>query len=130
MLCCIRIDSCALAALGLGFLPPPGDRFRAITSRLIYAMHLCDRSIARGRQQGVYVGKFMEVGAMAEIDLACDLLTGVPAIAAFLGYTERKTYHLLEGGKLPGFKMPAGKIWHARKSTLNKHYQRLEETAA
>jgi excisionase family DNA binding protein len=62
---------------------------------------------------------------MAENDLATDLLTGAPAIAAFLGFSERKTYHLLEEGRLPAFKI-GDKNWQARKSTLRRHIEGLE----
>ena len=58
--------------------------------------------------------------------LANDLLRGVPAIAEYLGESPRQTYALLETGRLPGFKMPNGRTWHARKTTLNEHYRRLE----
>ena len=63
---------------------------------------------------------------MADEKLANDLLRGVPAIAEYVGVSPRQTYALLETGRLPGFKMPKGNVWHARKSTLNEHYRRLE----
>ena len=63
---------------------------------------------------------------MADDKLANDILRGVPAIADYTGENQRQTYHLLETGKLPGFKMPGGQIWHARKSTLKRHYERLD----
>ena len=66
---------------------------------------------------------------MADEKLANELLRGVPAIADYVGETPRQTYHLLETGQLPGFKMPRGNVWHARKSTLNEHYRRLEGSA-
>jgi hypothetical protein len=62
---------------------------------------------------------------MADDKLANDLLRGVPAIAEYLGESPRQTYALLETGQLPGFKMPNGRT-HARKTTLNEHYARLE----
>lgn len=62
---------------------------------------------------------------MPEDNLADDLMSGVPAIAAFLGKSERQTYHLLERGKLPAFKIGDRK-WEARKSTLRKHIESLE----
>jgi hypothetical protein len=52
------------------------------------------------------------------------LLTGAGKIAVFIGKPPRTTYHLLEGEKLPAFKL--GKIWHARKSTLRRHIEALE----
>lgn len=51
-----------------------------------------------------------------EMDLACDLLSGVPAIATHLGKTERATYHLIYNNQIPHFKL-GGRI-HARKSEL------------
>ena len=63
---------------------------------------------------------------MADDRLANDLLRGVPAIAEYVGESQRQTYALLETGRLPGFKMPNGRTWHARKTTLIKHYERLE----
>ena len=66
---------------------------------------------------------------MADDDLASDLMGGVPAIAAFLGFSERQTYHLLEKGKLPAFKF-GGRIWQARKSTLRRHIANLEAPRA
>ena len=62
---------------------------------------------------------------MPEENLADDLMGGVPAIAAFLGLSERQTYHLLEKGKLPAFKIGDRK-WQARKSTLLRHIEGLE----
>jgi excisionase family DNA binding protein len=66
---------------------------------------------------------------MADNDLANDLIGGVPAIAAFLGFSERQTYHLLEKGKLPAFKIGDRK-WQARKSTLRRHIENLEAPRA
>jgi len=65
---------------------------------------------------------------MADDDLANDLMGGVPAIAAFLGLSERQTYHLLENRKLPAFKI-GNRKWQARKSTLRRHIQNLEGEA-
>jgi excisionase family DNA binding protein len=62
-------------------------------------------------------------------DLANDLIGGVPAIAAFLGFSQRQTYHLLEKGKLPAFKIGDRK-WQARKSTLRRHIENLEAPRA
>jgi hypothetical protein len=63
---------------------------------------------------------------MAEEKLANDILRGCPAIADYIGESPRQTYHLLETGQLPGFKMPNGREWRARKSTLNRHYEHLD----
>ncbi len=54
-----------------------------------------------------------------EDSLACDLMRGVGAIAAFLGMTPRQTYHILTQGHLPAFKM--GDVWCCRKSTIRAH---------
>ena len=65
---------------------------------------------------------------MADNDLADDLLPGASKIADFMGKSRRTTYNLLESGKLPAFRI--GKIWHARKSTLLRHFQELETSQA
>jgi hypothetical protein len=57
-------------------------------------------------------------------DLANDLLEGVPAIAAFSGWSTRRTYYLAENKLIPAFKL--GEKWAARKSTLRKHIEGLE----
>jgi len=67
---------------------------------------------------------------MPERKLADELLRGVPAIANYVGETQRQTYELLETRRLPGFKTPGGRIWHALKSTIDEHYKRLDEAAA
>ncbi len=56
-----------------------------------------------------------------------DLMSGVPAIATECNWTESKTYHMLQTGKIPGFKI--GKIWHLRKSRLKRHLDELEEAS-
>lgn len=48
--------------------------------------------------------------------LADDLLTGAPEIAAFLGTTQRRIYHLARNGRIPVFYI-ATKL-HCRRSTL------------
>jgi hypothetical protein len=67
---------------------------------------------------------------MADEKLASDILRGVPAISDYLGEKPKQTYRLLETGRLPGFKMPDSNIWHARKSTLKRHYERLDSNGA
>jgi excisionase family DNA binding protein len=62
---------------------------------------------------------------MENNNLADDLLDGVPAIAAFTGWSQRQIYHLAEKGKLPLFKVGERK-WCARKSTLKAHIVKLE----
>lgn len=61
---------------------------------------------------------------MENEDLATDLLDGVPAIAAFGGWSPRRTYYLAENELIPAFKI--GKKWAARKSTLRQHIAKLE----
>jgi excisionase family DNA binding protein len=63
---------------------------------------------------------------MAENDLAADFLDGVPAIAAFLGLPLRRVYELAEKKRIPVFKLGDGK-WLARKSTLRRYVERLEQ---
>jgi hypothetical protein len=65
---------------------------------------------------------------MADEKLANDILRGVPAISDYVGEKPKQTYRLLETGRLPGFKMPDSSIWHARKSTLDRHYQYLDSS--
>jgi len=57
--------------------------------------------------------------------LADDVLSGVAAISEFTGDPVRRTYHLLETGQLPAFKL--GGRWIARKSSILKHFEKLEE---
>lgn len=57
-----------------------------------------------------------------------DVLLGVPAIAAHLGLTARQVRNLIyERDELPTFKL--GGSVAARKSTLAKHFARLEKAA-
>ena len=56
--------------------------------------------------------------------LADDLLRGEPAISAFLGFPKRKTYHLIQQRSIPCFKL--GGRWHARKSVILAHFEKLE----
>lgn len=65
---------------------------------------------------------------MTDDDLTNDLLNGAEAIGAFLQQSPRQTYHLLETGKLPAFKLGDRK-WQARKSTLRRHIEALEAKA-
>ncbi len=46
-----------------------------------------------------------------------DLLYGVPAIAAFLGFREHQARHVIAEGRIPTFRM--GSIICSRRSTLN-----------
>ena len=59
--------------------------------------------------------------------LADDVLRGVRAIAEFQGEKQRRTYHLLETGQIPGFK--EGGVWNSRKSTQLAHIERREREA-
>ncbi len=56
-----------------------------------------------------------------------DLLTGVKAIAAHLGWTERQVLHQHEKGLIPTFKQ--GRLVCARRSTLAKHFAKREREA-
>lgn len=56
-----------------------------------------------------------------------DLLYGVAAIASHLELTPKTIYHLHEKGELPTFKV--GATVCARRSTLAKHFARLEREA-
>jgi hypothetical protein len=58
--------------------------------------------------------------------LADDLLVGVAAIAEYLGEPPRRVFYLAKRGAIPAFKLPGAAIWHARKSTLRQHIERLE----
>jgi hypothetical protein len=58
-------------------------------------------------------------------DLAGDLMEGVPAISRFLGVPERRVYWLAANKTIPLFKQ--GNVWCGRKSTLRRHYDRMEQ---
>jgi excisionase family DNA binding protein len=66
---------------------------------------------------------------MLDNDLATDFLDGVSAIAAFLGLPTRRVYELAEKKRIPVFKFGEGKKWQARKSTLRRHIESLEDQA-
>lgn len=57
-----------------------------------------------------------------------DLLSGVAAIAAHTGWTERQVLHQHERGLIPTFKQ--GRLVCARRSTLAKHFAAQEAAAA
>jgi hypothetical protein len=57
--------------------------------------------------------------------LADDMLYGAPAIARFLGQSERRVRYLAEKKLLPVFWV--GNRLNARKSTLTKHFEKLEK---
>jgi hypothetical protein len=54
-----------------------------------------------------------------------DLLRGVPAIAEYIGETERKTYYQCEKGLIPVGKL--GATWIASKTKLRRHYDQLTD---
>ncbi|MBO0905570.1 hypothetical protein [Jiella sonneratiae] len=60
-----------------------------------------------------------------ETNDALDLLWGIAAIAAFIGRTERQTYHMLVSGHLPAKQV--GERWVAKREALERFF---EETAA
>lgn len=56
------------------------------------------------------------------------LLRGVPRIARFLGEDRRRTYWLLQSGRLPAVK--EGKAWVTTRSALREHYSKLVKSSA
>jgi hypothetical protein len=52
--------------------------------------------------------------------LAADMLFGAEAIAAELGISIRKAFHLLESGHLPASK--TGRLWVSTRSRLRKFF--------
>ena len=56
-----------------------------------------------------------------------DLLTGADEIAAFVGVTTRRIYHLAESKRLPVFRL--GATLCARRSTLLRWVEDLERRA-
>lgn len=60
-----------------------------------------------------------------DVELKDDLLLGAKAIAEFLGCKVRQVYHMLAKRQLPGFKI--GDVIAARKSTILKHIEKLEQ---
>lgn len=62
-----------------------------------------------------------------QLKIADDLIEGMPSIAAYLGISERRAYHLAQNRLLPLFK--TGNVWGARKSTLRRHYERMEQAS-
>jgi hypothetical protein len=65
---------------------------------------------------------------MAGTQDALDLLYGVPKIAAFLGLTQKATYHLAASRRIPTFKI--GATVCARRASLVAALERLEDQAA
>ena len=59
---------------------------------------------------------------------AGDLLLGAPAIASFLGVTQRQVYRLVGEGLVPSFKL--GGTVSARRSTLSAWLAAQESSAA
>ena len=60
--------------------------------------------------------------------LGADLLMGAPAIAKFLGVTQRQVYRLVYDKIAPSFKI--GGTVAARRSSLNKWMEDAEQSAA
>jgi hypothetical protein len=58
-----------------------------------------------------------------------DLMIGVEKIAKFTGQSERRVFHMLAMGQLPGFKL-GGNRWAARKSALQQHILECEREGA
>jgi hypothetical protein len=59
--------------------------------------------------------------------LADDLIVGTARIGEEIGRTRRQAQHLIDRREIPAFKF-AGK-WAIRRSTLRKHFERLEQDA-
>jgi hypothetical protein len=59
-----------------------------------------------------------------------DLIYGTRAIARFLEIPIQRCRELIAMGNLPTFQMPGATTRCARKSTLNAHWEALEEAAA
>lgn len=57
-----------------------------------------------------------------------DLLRGAKPIADELGWTERQVYHAHAKRLIPTFMV--GSVIHARRSSLTKHFENLEQRAA
>ena len=53
-----------------------------------------------------------------------DMLVGAEEIADFMKCNKRQAFYLLERRLIPSFKI--GARWHARISTLNAHFAKLE----
>ncbi len=56
-----------------------------------------------------------------------DLLRSTKEIAAVLNCSVRQAQYLCEKGQIPVFKI--GNIWHARRASLERHLERLEQAA-
>jgi hypothetical protein len=56
-----------------------------------------------------------------------DLLRGAAAIAAFLGTTPRRAFHICTTSQIPAFKI--GGLWHARRTTLQAFFAEREARA-
>ena len=59
--------------------------------------------------------------------LAADRLSGVRAIADFIGEDDRRTYYLLERKLIPAGKL--GSQWVGSKKRLRDHYDRITSGA-
>ena len=64
---------------------------------------------------------------MQETDDRADLLYGVPAIATYLGLTDKQVRHRAEAGDIPTFKI--GGTVCARRSSLSAWLAQLEARA-
>jgi hypothetical protein len=59
--------------------------------------------------------------------LADDLIVGTARIGEEIGCTRRQTQHLIVTREIPAFKL--GGKWAARRSSLRKRLERLEQAA-
>lgn len=55
-----------------------------------------------------------------------DLLKGVASIASHVGLSQRQLYRLLSAKVIPAFQL--GGLWYARKSTLSRYFDTLEQS--
>jgi hypothetical protein len=53
------------------------------------------------------------------------IFRGARAISNYTGIPPRMTFHLLETGRLPGFKLPGGRTWYADKNVVDDYFARL-----
>jgi excisionase family DNA binding protein len=60
--------------------------------------------------------------------LGDDLMVGAKVIAEWLGVSQRKVFYWAETGHIPVFKV--GRQWAARKSTIARHFAKLESGQA
>jgi hypothetical protein len=90
-------------------------------------LEVTERERIRRKEQSAEARRGGRGAAPPVEGIASDIIEGVTAIAAYLGKNERRTYYLLENGKVPAFKL-SGK-WHLRRSTYASYIASLEAAA-